>query len=206
MQCEKIWKAVDKLAVSQGLSVSSLAKKSGLDATTFNKSKRMRNNKYRWPSLDSISRLLDVCNLSFDQFYDMGCDGAMPEIKTTIPYIRYSGLSRQQHIKDTRLKTESWPRKSFIDVHSDTYAVLLDEGNFAPIYRPGTTLIITQTVNIRNGDRLIMYLNDGQIIIKDFVQRTPSSIIVADLAHPEQQSDIPLKKIRLVNRVLWASQ
>ena len=36
-----IWNAVDRLAARAGLSASGLAKKAGLDPTTFNKSKRI---------------------------------------------------------------------------------------------------------------------------------------------------------------------
>ena len=39
MKYEQVWDAVDKLARAHGLSPSGLAKKAGLDATTFNKSK-----------------------------------------------------------------------------------------------------------------------------------------------------------------------
>lgn len=42
MKYEQVWDAVDKLARAHGLSPSGLAKKAGLDATTFNKSKRIR--------------------------------------------------------------------------------------------------------------------------------------------------------------------
>ncbi|MGE3157114.1 MAG: helix-turn-helix transcriptional regulator, partial [Xanthobacteraceae bacterium] len=37
----QIWTALDRLAARAGLSPSGLAKKSGLDPTTFNKSKRI---------------------------------------------------------------------------------------------------------------------------------------------------------------------
>lgn len=66
MKYEQIWSAVDKLARINGLSPSGLAKKAGLDATTFNKSKRIRpDGKQRWPSLDSINKILEVCNIGF---------------------------------------------------------------------------------------------------------------------------------------------
>jgi len=40
----QIWTALDRLAALAGLSPSGLAKKSGLDPTTFNKSKRMTSD------------------------------------------------------------------------------------------------------------------------------------------------------------------
>ena len=44
MKYENVWDAVDKLAKKHGLSPSGLAKLAGLDATTFNKSKRLRDD------------------------------------------------------------------------------------------------------------------------------------------------------------------
>ena len=40
----QIWNALDRLAERNGMSPSGLAKKAGLDATTFNKSKRITND------------------------------------------------------------------------------------------------------------------------------------------------------------------
>src|SRR3954468_16268410 len=49
-----IWNAVDRLAARAGLSASGLAKKAGLDPTTFNKSKRVTpEGRPRWPSTES---------------------------------------------------------------------------------------------------------------------------------------------------------
>ena len=44
-----IWAAIDGLAERYGLTASGLARKAGLDPTTFNRSKRIsRDGKQRW--------------------------------------------------------------------------------------------------------------------------------------------------------------
>ena len=56
-----IWKAIDELAASHGLSTSGLARRGGLDPTAFNVSKRYsRDGKPRWPSSESLSKILDA--------------------------------------------------------------------------------------------------------------------------------------------------
>ena len=51
-----IWRGIDLLAESRGLSASGLARKAGLDPTTFNRSKRLTAaGKERWPSTESIA-------------------------------------------------------------------------------------------------------------------------------------------------------
>ena len=69
----QIWTAIDRLAARAGLSASGLAKKAGLDATTFNKSKRITSDgRERWPSTESVAKALAAVNLSIDSFVE-GC-------------------------------------------------------------------------------------------------------------------------------------
>ena len=57
----QMWNAIDSLAKTKGYSVSGLAKASGLDATTFNKSKRLSlYGQERWPTTYSLSKILNA--------------------------------------------------------------------------------------------------------------------------------------------------
>ncbi len=61
MKHEDVRRAIDTLAVEYGLSASGLAKRSGLDATTFNPSKRrMLDGRARWPSTEIVAKVLDA--------------------------------------------------------------------------------------------------------------------------------------------------
>ena len=69
MNHHQIWRAIELLAHAHGMSCSGLAKISGLDPTSFNKSKRV--SKYgqpRWPSLGSIAKILDATGETFVGF------------------------------------------------------------------------------------------------------------------------------------------
>lgn len=69
MNHAQIWNAIDTLAKEKGYSVSGLARASGLDATTFNKSKRLSTyGQERWPTTYSISKILNSTNTSFSEF------------------------------------------------------------------------------------------------------------------------------------------
>ena len=52
----QIWTALDRLAARAGLSPSGLAKKAGLDPTTFNKSKRITPDGRAALAVDRIGR------------------------------------------------------------------------------------------------------------------------------------------------------
>lgn len=65
----ELWAAIDGFARSMNMSCSGLAKKSGLDATTFNKSKRWTcDGKPRWPSTQSLAKVLASTGASLEDF------------------------------------------------------------------------------------------------------------------------------------------
>src|ERR1700733_13920070 len=69
MKHDDVWRAIDTLAAESGLSASGLAKRSGLDATTFNPSKRrMPDGRARWPSTESLAKVLDATGASLESF------------------------------------------------------------------------------------------------------------------------------------------
>ena len=69
MKHEDIWRAIDTLAAENGLSASGLAKRSGLDPTTFNVSKRvMPDGRNRWPSTESVAKVLNATGASLEAF------------------------------------------------------------------------------------------------------------------------------------------
>src|ERR1700736_2480897 len=66
---DQVWTALDRLFQRAGLSASGLARKSGLDPTTFNKSKRVTSDgRERWPSTESVAKALAATNVGIDTF------------------------------------------------------------------------------------------------------------------------------------------
>lgn len=64
-----IWGAIDAVAESRGLSPSGLARLAGLDPTSLNRSKRFTlEGRPRWPSTESLSKILDATGMSLDDF------------------------------------------------------------------------------------------------------------------------------------------
>ena len=68
----QIWAGIDRLAKAFGYSPSGLAKQAGLDPTSFNKSKRHSpDGKPRWPSTESISKILNVTGATMSEFISL---------------------------------------------------------------------------------------------------------------------------------------
>jgi phage repressor protein C with HTH and peptisase S24 domain len=69
MTHDDIWKAIERFATEHKMSCSGLAKYSGMDATTFNKSKRWsKEGQPRWPSTLSISKILSSTGANISDF------------------------------------------------------------------------------------------------------------------------------------------
>ena len=79
---DRIWAAIDALAERNRLSPSGLARRAGLDPTSFNKSKRQGvDGRQRWPSTESIAKVLDATGASIDEYpapCGTGCNGRPP--------------------------------------------------------------------------------------------------------------------------------
>src|SRR5450759_5573375 len=74
---DQIWPGLDPLGERACRSPSGLAKRSGLDPTTFNKSKRITpEGRERWPSTESVAKALAATNNSIDTFVQLIGDTA----------------------------------------------------------------------------------------------------------------------------------
>ena len=89
----QIWLGIDRLASSNGYSPSGLAKKAGLDPTSFNKSKRVNpDGKPRWPSTESLSKVLAVTDSNMSDFFSLIDDG-----KTSVKKITAEDRQKMAH-------------------------------------------------------------------------------------------------------------
>lgn len=62
---KRFWGVVDQIAKNKGISTSFLAKIAGMDATSFNKSKRISNGYYHMPNITTVMAILRACNLTW---------------------------------------------------------------------------------------------------------------------------------------------
>ena len=66
---DRVWAAIDALAARHGMTASGLARKAGLDATSFNNSKRTSpEGRDRWPSTESIAKILRATGATLEDF------------------------------------------------------------------------------------------------------------------------------------------
>ena len=76
-----VWAAIDDIAFNKNMTRSGLARFCGLDATTFNNSKRFESTgQPRWPSMFTLSKVLNATQTSMSQFGQI-CDRIAQESK-----------------------------------------------------------------------------------------------------------------------------
>lgn len=207
MKFEKIWDAIDKFAKNNGMSPSALAKSIGLDATTFNKSKRIRNDgKQRWPSLDSINRILEVYNIEFEDLYKFSDEYQHNQASFSMPYIALSCLSQNSKAEQHQFDVSSWRQLQLPYAPKNIYAIDLDNSAYEPLYNFGATLVVAKDSEIRRGDRIVIITRSGESLIREFIRREENAIKVCTPYDKENLQYINLSDIRLLNRIMWASQ
>ena len=207
----RVWSAIDALARRYGLSPSALAKRAGLDSTTFNKSKRVTGEgRPRWPTTESIAKVLSATGASFDDFTALVT--AEPRGRRSaaqpIPLIGLTQAGGGGFFDDGGFPVGGgWEQIRFPRVDDENaYALEVAGDSMAPLYRDGDVLIVSPNSAPRKGDRVVLRTIEGEVMAKVLVRRTAKTVELASLnpAHPNLV--FPLERIDWIARIVWASQ
>lgn len=204
-----IWRAVDRLAQENGLSASGLARKAGLDPTTFNKSKRAtRDGKARWPSTESISKILEATQSDLSQFVNYVEGGAPRSPVNYVPLIGLAQAGSSGFFDDAGYPIGgSWDEIPFPDIpDSNAYALEISGASMEPVFRDGDMVLVSPSANIRRGDRVIVKTKDGEVLAKQLRRRTARRIELQSLNPDFEDRIFEMSEILWVHRILWASQ
>lgn len=204
-----IWRGIDRLAGSRGLTPSGLARRAGLDPTTFNKSKRVtRDGKPRWPSTESVSKVLAATEASLDEFvgYVTGARGGGRLQR--IPVLGYAKAGQRGFFDDAGYPVgRGWDEIVFPEVADPhAYALEITGDSMAPVYREGDVIIVSPAASLRRGDRVVARTRDGEVMAKQFVRRTAQRVELQSLNPDHAPREIPLEDLAWIARILWASQ
>ncbi|MFD1623908.1 S24 family peptidase [Azospirillum griseum] len=204
-----IWRAIDRLAAQSGLSASGLARRAGLDPTTFNKSKRTTGDgKLRWPSTESISKVLDATSVSLTDFVSLIGDTAGPGAFQRVPVIGYAQAGNAGYFDDAGFPVGTgWDELLFPSLGDpQAYALEIAGDSMEPVYRDGDTIIVSPAAQIRRNDRVVVRTRGGEVMAKQLVRETATRIELLSInrAHPDRS--IPRGEVAWMARIIWASQ
>lgn len=204
----QIWAAIDALAAKNGLSASGLARKSGLDPTTFNRSKRIAGDgRPRWPSTESIAKALDATTTDLDAFMTL-LTGGSRQSRKSVPLIGLAQAGTGGYFDDGGFPTgQGWDEIGFPDVEQDqAYALEISGDSMHPVFRDGDVVLVAPGAPVRRGDRVVVKTTEGEVMAKELARRTAKQVELRSLNPEHPDRTLPANQIAWIARIVWASQ
>ncbi|WP_415157784.1 S24 family peptidase [Maritalea sp.] len=205
-----IWSAIDSLAQRKGLSVSGLARMAGLDPTAFNPSKRVsKDGRERWPSTESIAKMLGSAGESMDNFLSGG--GIFEQTdphQAAVPLLGFAQAGAGGFFDSGGFPAgQGWDEVTIpVGPNSNTYALEVSGESMLPLYRDGDVIIVSPAEQIRRGDRVVLRTNDGEVMAKILHRQTTNVVELHSLNPDHPPRSIPTTDVDWIARILWASQ
>ena len=205
----EVWDAIDRLAKKYGMSASGLARRAGLDPTTFNKSKRiMPNGRQRWPSTESVSKILKATGAPLEEFVALlsGADGAWSLRR--IPLIGHAQAGDEGYFDDAGFPTGAgWDELDFPDLGDpNAYALEISGDSMVPVYRDGDRIVVSPDASVRRGDRVVARTVGGEVMAKEVQRMTASRVELLSINREHEDRQLAREEIEFIHRIVWASQ
>ena len=204
----QVWSAVDTLAERNGMSASGLAKKAGLDPTTFNKSKRVSpEGRDRWPSTESIAKIIAATGENVEDFMALlsHARAAGPKSRA-LPLIGLAQAGTGGFFDDAGFPVGGgWEEIEFPAVADEhAYALEISGDSMRPLFREGDTVIVSPTAPVRRGDRVVVKTREGEVLAKELKRRTAKTIELRSFNVQYEDRVLPIEDVNWMARIVWA--
>ncbi|MDQ7780694.1 MAG: helix-turn-helix transcriptional regulator [Planctomycetota bacterium] len=205
----QLWKAIDGLARREGISASALARRAGLDATSFNPSKRFGPGdppRPRWPSTESLTRILNATGLSLGEFAALARDA--PERPSTVPMLGMAQAGQDGFFDDAGLPVgDGWEQTELPRPRESLLSLRVTGDSMAPVYREGDRIIVDrEAADVRKGDRVVVRTTGGETLAKEVAGLTAKAVTLASINPAYEPRVVARKDIVWMGRILWVSQ
>ena len=204
---EQIWTALDRLAGRSGISPSMLAKRAGLDPTTFNKSKRVTpDGRERWPSTESVAKALAATNTSIDAFVQLIGDSA--RTVQSVPLLGFAQAAAGGYFDDGGFPSgKGWDEMALPYVDDEhAYALEISGDQMKPAYRDGDVLVVSPGTPVRRGDRVVVKTRGGEVMVGELKRRTAKALELQSLNPSHIDRTLAAADVEWIARIVWASQ
>jgi phage repressor protein C with HTH and peptisase S24 domain len=204
----QIWTAIDRLAERSGMTASGLAKKAGLDPTTFNKSKRITpEGRPRWPSTESVAKALTASNTKVDTFVKLITDSGKVAI-SNVPLIGFAEAGAGGYFDDGGFPVgKGWEDIAFPSVTDEhAYALEISGDSMKPVYRDGDIIVVSPAAPVRKGDRVVVKTKNGEVMVKELKKKAAKSVELKSLNTDHRDRTLAMSDVVWIARVVWASQ
>jgi phage repressor protein C with HTH and peptisase S24 domain len=203
----QIWNALDRLAARAKLSPSGLAKRSGLDPTTFNRSKRITpDGRARWPSTESVAKALAATGVGVETFVSLISDNV--RAAQAVPLIGLAEAGAGGYFDDGGFPVgKGWDEIAFPAVNDEhAYALEISGDSMLPVYRDGDVIIVSPAAPIRRGDRVVVRTKNGEVLAKELKRQTAKVIELKSLNADHPERTLAADEVLWIARIIWAGQ
>jgi phage repressor protein C with HTH and peptisase S24 domain len=186
-----------------------LARRAGLDPTTFNKSKRItKDGKQRWPSTESLSKILSATGASLAEFVSQIGDDNAAALAQRIPLVGYSQASAQGFFDDAGNPAGGgWDEVLFPRIRDpNAYALEINGDSMEPVYRDGDVIVVSPQASVRRGDRVVVKTGTGEIMAMRLSRQSARRAELISLNGAQRVRILDTDDIVWMSRILWASQ
>ena len=232
---DRVWAAIDQLAKKHDYTPSGLAKRAGLDSTTFNKSKRFAaDGRARWPSTESIAKIMQATGASLQEFMDLVPEPAGQTVSYQnadsnlsdaaqfggfhetaqrqlhdIPVVGMAQAGSGGFFDDAGFPSgQGWDQVQFPGLNKDEpiYALEIAGDSMLPLYREGDTIIVSPNASVRKGDRVVVKTANGEVMAKILKRKTSQNVELSSANDAHSDRNFGVADIEWMARILWASQ
>lgn len=211
---EQVWAAIDALATRNGLSPSGLARRAGLDPTTFNPSKRVATDgRPRWPSTESLAKILEATGEPLNTFVaTMHPEtSGLPEVENGVRLLPFSALNdagtATQFDKNGLPHGQHWERLPFPDPsNKNLFALEVSGDRMLPLYRDGDIIIAAPGSAVRRGDRVVVKPHHDHLAVMQMQRRTQTATEFSSFDQTRNNLVLKHAEIDWIARIVWASQ
>jgi phage repressor protein C with HTH and peptisase S24 domain len=203
----QVWAALDRLAERAGMSPSGLARRAGLDPTTFNKSKRITaDGRERWPSTESVAKALAATNASIDTFVQLIGDGARGA--QSVPLLGLAQAGAGGYFDDSGFPAgKGWDEIALPSPNDEhAYALEISGDSMRPAYRDGDVIVVSPGTPIRRGDRVVVRTTGGEVMVKELKRRTARTLELQSLNPAHADRVLSADDVEWIARIVWVSQ
>ena len=204
-----IWSGIDRLAESAGFSASGLARRAGLDPTSFNMSKRINpQGNPRWPTTESISKFLHTTHTTLADFVALIGANAGAAHGRSYPVIGLAKAGKNGFFDEAGYPAGiGWRDVEGPDIGDySAYALEITGNGLRPAFRPGDVVIVSPAATIRRGNRVIVKTIEGEIMAKEIVRRTKRQLELRSVNSDHPDPVVATENVAWMHRIVWASQ
>lgn len=199
-----IWNALDRLAQVLSTSPSGLARQAGLDPTTFNKSKRQSpSGKDRWPSTESLSKVLATVEMTFEDFARFADETHARG--PSVPLIGHAQAGDSGYFDDSGFPVGAgWDDVRIPGVKDPgTYCLQIAGDSMSPVMRAGDRVVVSPNEPVRRGDRVVVKTIEGEVMAKELHRMSETQIELISVNPDYDDRILPRAQVAWIARIVW---